>query len=204
MNLYYYIYMIFYKVKTDFIKVISKFYVLFLFKAFNVKHEKFIVNGLPVIRVGKNGRISIGNNFKMNNGKHFNQIGRQQPCFFIVNGKLVLKNNVGISNSAIICQNKITIGNNVKIGGNTVIYDTDFHSVDFKERRNFEIDLEEAHSEEIIIGDDVFIGAHTTILKGVQVGNRSVIGACSLVTTHIPPDEIWGGVPARFIKKISQ
>ena len=63
-------------------------------------------------------------------------------------------------------------------------------------------DFRLAASEPITIGNHVFIGTNTTILKGVSIGENAVIGACSLVTRDIPPSEIWGGVPAKFIKKI--
>lgn len=53
----------------------------------------------------------------------------------------------------------------------------------------------------ITIEDNVSIGANTTILPGVTIGKNSIVGACSLVTKSIPEGEVWGGVPARFIKK---
>ena len=55
----------------------------------------------------------------------------------------------------------------------------------------------------VVIEDNVFIGAHTTILKGVKIGKNSIIGSCSLVSKEIPPNEVWGGNPAKFIKKIN-
>lgn len=51
----------------------------------------------------------------------------------------------------------------------------------------------------IIIGNNCFIGARSTILPGVTIGDNSIIGAESLVTKDIPAGEIWGGVPARYI-----
>ena len=55
---------------------------------------------------------------------------------------------------------------------------------------------------EVKIGNNVFIGANTIVLKGVTIGDRSIIGAGSVVTKNIPEDEIWGGNPAKFIRKI--
>ena len=52
------------------------------------------------------------------------------------------------------------------------------------------------------IGDDVFIGAFSIILKGVRVGDGAVIGAGSVVTKDIPSREIWGGNPIRFLRKL--
>lgn len=51
----------------------------------------------------------------------------------------------------------------------------------------------------IIIGNNCFIGAYSTILYGVSIGNNSIIGAGSLVIKSVPAGEIWGGVPAKKI-----
>ena len=162
----------------------------------------FKSNGIPVIDVWDSGKFYIGDNVYINNGRKFNQIGRQQPCYFIVYNNAILKlgNNVGMSATAIVCFKSITIGDNVKIGGNVVIYDTDFHSLDKMDRRDPKLDQEKKQCKDVIIEDDVFIGAHSIILKGVTIGEGAIIGAGSVVSKSIPKNEIWGGNPARFIK----
>ena len=57
-------------------------------------------------------------------------------------------------------------------------------------------------SKEIIIEDDVFIGMHSLILKGAQIGKGSVIGAGSIVTGKIPANVIAAGQPAKVIKEL--
>lgn len=51
------------------------------------------------------------------------------------------------------------------------------------------------------IEDEVWIGANVVVLKGVNIGKGAIIAAGAVVTKNIPPMEIWGGIPANFIKK---
>jgi acetyltransferase-like isoleucine patch superfamily enzyme len=174
------------------------------FKVFDVQFSSFRTAGVPVIDLYDGGRLRIGEDFKMNNGSLHNRIGRQQPCFFIANngGQITIGDNVGISSTAIHCNKRISIGNGVRIGGNTVIYDTDFHSLGFETRTKGKENIANVLMKEVVIGDNVFIGAHCTILKGVTIGNNSIVGAGSVVSRSIPPNEIWAGNPVKFIRKV--
>jgi acetyltransferase-like isoleucine patch superfamily enzyme len=51
----------------------------------------------------------------------------------------------------------------------------------------------------VILGRDVWVGAHVTILPGVTVGDKAIIGAGAVVTKSVPGGEIWAGVPAKKI-----
>jgi acetyltransferase-like isoleucine patch superfamily enzyme len=167
-------------------------------------NSTLICNGLPIVDVGRDATCRIGDHCTINSNIRFNQIGRYSPSFFIVRnqGRLTIGSHTGISSSAIICYNEITIGNYVNIGGNVVIYDSDFHSLDFKLRRNNEEDLKNAISKPVVIEDDVFVGAHSTILKGITIGKGAIIGAGSVITKNVPAYEVWGGNPAKFIRKL--
>ena len=166
-------------------------------------YNDFTANGRPLINVNLKGNFGMGKKVTINSGKYYNMIGGQQRCYFIVgpNARLTIGDNVGISCAAIVCHNNIVIGDNVKIGGNTVIYDTDFHSLDSAQRNAIPEDKSNVETGPVIIGDNVFIGAHTIILKGVTIGENSIIGAGSVVTKSVPAGEIWAGNPAKFIKK---
>lgn len=54
----------------------------------------------------------------------------------------------------------------------------------------------------VVIGDNVWFGAHAVVTSGVTIGRRSVIGANSVVTTDIPPFSIAAGAPARVVRTI--
>lgn len=197
-----------YKIINKLLRLLKKsgWIVVFLkLKLNNVKfHSDFKSHGIPIIHVAlKAKKFIIGRNFVMNNGLYNNMIGRQQVCFFIVEkqGELIIGNNVGISATAIVCTQQIIIEDNVRIGGGTVIYDTDFHSLNYHERIIKPEIRENIKTAPVLIKENVFIGANCTILKGVTIGANSIVGACSVVTKNIPDNEIWGGNPARYIKK---
>ena len=158
--------------------------------------------GVPLFITHGNGKIVIGNNFKFNSGDHFNIIGRNKRLIFQVWGDLTIGNNVRMSGTAIICKKAVTIGNDVMIGGNVVIYDSDFHSLDHMKRNRVPEDRSDVMTGPVTIGNGAFIGGHSTILKGVTIGERAIIGAGSVITGSIPADEVWGGNPARFLKKL--
>lgn len=196
--------MILYKAARKFFAIIiSRFYtpIAKLYLVLNgVTFGKGLkVRGIIKVFVTRRGKVTIGNNLKINSGNNYNMIGRQQKTILWVEGELSIGDNVGISSTAIICNHSISIGNNVFIGGNTVIYDTDFHSLNTS-IRNSDQDRQHAKRKQVQIGDNVFIGAHSTILKGVRIGNNAIIGACSVITKDIPDNEIWAGNPAGFIK----
>lgn len=110
----------------------------------DIDHKHISCRGVPYIVV-VGGRCVIGDNFTMNNGVRFNPIGYPQPCMLVVTKGAVLTigENVGISQTAIICHHSITIGDDVKIGGGVKIYDTNFHSLNPEIRRNRELDMKE-------------------------------------------------------------
>lgn len=143
--------------------------------------------------------INIGNQVVLSNSSFNPTISANCRLIVASNAELTIGNNSGFSGVSLYCSKKITIGSNVICGGNVSIWDSDFHQICPDERRE---NLGVIHSKEIEIGDDVFIGANSMILKGVKIGNRSIVGAGSVVRKDIPNDEIWYGNPAQFIRKL--
>lgn len=63
-----------------------------------------------------------------------------------------------------------------------------------------QLDVDHKYSADIIVDEDVWIGARVTLLAGVHIGRGSIIATGSVVTKSVPAYSIWGGVPAHFIK----
>ncbi|MXV52125.1 acyltransferase [Pedobacter sp. HMF7647] len=166
--------------------------------------DDFMARGLPVINVSMKGKLKIGNRFIFHCGRNYNVIGRQQPLYLIVRegAELIIGNNVGISSSAIICQHRIEIEDDVKIGGNVVIYDSDFHSLDAELRKDFYKDKANVKTKPVLIRKGAFIGAHAIILKGVTIGENAIVGAGAVVSKDIPANQVWAGNPAKFVKEL--
>ena len=60
------------------------------------------------------------------------------------------------------------------------------------------------YAKPITIGNDVWVGGNATILPGVTIGDRCVIGAGSVVTKDVPPDSLAVGNPAKVIRRIEK
>ena len=115
--------------------------------------------------------------------------------------RITIGNNVFMNrNVYIIARAPITIGNNVLIANNVVINSGNHVYNDPKVNINMQGHI----SAPIIIEDDVWIGANSIIIKGVTIGTGSVIAAGAVVTKSVPPYCVYGGVPAKLIKKRSQ
>lgn len=147
------------------------------------------------------GKLKIGDNFYLSSGNGVNPIASnlQADVYVEPGATLTIGNNVGMSSTRLWIHESARIGNNVKIGGCVLITDTDAHPMDYMIRR---CSNEGTKSAPVVIEDDVWIGAHCIILKGVTIGARSVIGVGSVVTKSIPVDCVAAGNPCRVIKNL--
>jgi acetyltransferase-like isoleucine patch superfamily enzyme len=161
------------------------------------------VCGKLFLRPTAKGSIKLGNNVTIVSRFLSNSVGITNPTFLecIEGGRIEIGNNTGFTSTIMSSRRLIKIGNFVKIGGNVRIFDHDYHSTDYLYRRNYLTDSEYVKSQEVIIEDDVFIGANSIILKGVHIGARSIVAAGSVVTIkNIPSDSVVAGNPAKIIK----
>lgn len=92
--------------------------------------------------------------------------------------------------------NKVVVGDRCSISHNVRIY-TQTADAD----SDFSKPIKSTKSGDVVIGDYCWIGANVFINPGIEIGSNSVVGANSVVTKNIPQGEIWGGVPARLIRK---
>ena len=127
--------------------------------------------------MGKNAYIEVDRSFDIYSG-----------------GKIYVNDNAHLSlgggyinhNINISVFKKVTIGTECAIGENVVIRDSDNHTINGNE----------GISKPIVIGDHVWIGSNVTILKGVSIGDGSVVAAGSIVINDVPAGSLVGGVPA--------
>ena len=184
-------------------KFLDFIYNFFVLKTNKVQYGSGLkINGR--ICLDSNGDVKIGRRVTINSSLESNPIGGDAKTFIKVHkkAKLIIGDRVGMSNSTIYCTQEIIISDDVAIGGSCKIYDTDFHSIFFKDRcLDGNINIPKAA---VFIGKGCWLGANVTILNGVTIGKYSVIGAGSVVAKNIPPNQVWAGNPARFIKMINQ
>lgn len=116
--------------------------------------------------------------------------------FYFEYGNINIHDNVFINaNCSFLDNEKITIQSGTMIGPNVVITTVSHHTAP-----------ELRHDKNIIapinIGENVWIGAGSTILPGVNIGNNSVIAANSVVNCNVPANVLYAGTPAKFKKYI--
>ena len=163
------------------------------------------VDGRVIIRVARRGAIRLGENVAINSRPGSNLVGRTNPTILhcMGNGHITFGNNSGCSFAVLSSKSSIGIGDNTKIGGNARIYDHDYHALDHLSRRSPVNDIAACKTAPVVIGDDILIGANAIVLKGVTIGERSVIGAGAVVSMKtIPADSLVAGNPARVIRSL--
>ena len=164
------------------------------------------------LRLAKTARINVRGHVFLNKGKYPHsrqecELALGEGAVWDVNGEFWLNRRVSVGvgknahlttgqaihpnvGSSIGCGKKITIGNHVAIGHMVYIFDTDSHPRYDSEGKRANAD------KEVIIEDNVWIGAKSTILKGTRIGTGSVIAANSLVSGYVPPHTMVASTPA--------
>ncbi len=137
-------------------------------------------HAVTVIAVGENAELTLGGSF----------IGRGAVISASSGAKVSLGEGSYLNDgSQIYASEEIRIGKNCAISWNVTFLDNDGHDAGANRA-----------AAPIFIGDLVWIGCNVTILKGVNVGEGSIIAAGSVVTRSFPARSLIGGVPAKLIR----
>jgi acetyltransferase-like isoleucine patch superfamily enzyme len=123
-------------------------------------------------------------------------------CTFLLDYEnLIMKKNSEINKGCfLLLRDKFILGENSTLAYNVSIYT----SANPNGPKNKLSKIYPKKQAPIIIGDNVWVGANSVILPGVTIGDYSVIAAGSVVNKDVPSGYLYGGVPSKMIKKLSE
>lgn len=148
--------------------------------------------GRLYIQKSSSGQLEIGDKCIFRSTYTSNLIGINRPCILTVNAKakLSIGRNCGLSGTVIGCFDSITLEEGVRCGANTLITDSDWHLSDPRS----------SAPQPIYIEKNVWLGVNVIVMKGVHIGENSIVGAGSIVTKNIPSNVVAAGNPCKVIK----
>jgi acetyltransferase-like isoleucine patch superfamily enzyme len=156
-----------------------------------------IVAIAPDIKLGANVRL----------GKYLNLYGctigdnTKIGAFVEIQKNAQIGRNCKISSHTFVCEG-VTIGDNCFVGHGVMFINDNYPSAVTAEGK-LETDSDWFDRFRTIkIGLNVSIGSNTTILGGVTIGDAAIIGAGSVVTKDVPPNQVWAGNPAYFLRNV--
>jgi acetyltransferase-like isoleucine patch superfamily enzyme len=139
--------------------------------------------------------IILGRNLTFLSYPHSNLIGINRNCSVSTlarNAEIIIGDGCGFTGTVIGAFARIELEENVRCGANTLITDSDWHTEDPRSRP----------AKPVKICENVWLGEGVKVLKGVNIGKNSVIGAGSVVVSDIPENVVAAGNPARVIRRI--
>lgn len=140
--------------------------------------------------------ISSGTTFRSNLRANF--FGLNHACCISTHSKaaeIVIGENCGFSGTSISAYQSVKIGEHVLCGANTVVTDFDWHPVRSKTLMA---------SAPVVLEDNVWLGANCVVLKGVCIGENTIVGANSVVTRSLPANVLAAGNPAQVIRSLPE
>lgn len=186
-------------------KVIGRVTLFFygkIFKGFSYG-KNILCWGIVNIHKSLESEITLGDNVRI--VTYFPRAGMSifQRVKFAAFGYSYIRvgNNVAFNGTSISARKGIEIGDGTIFSPNVIVIDSDFHAPWPPENRTFNPAPE--RDEEVFIGKNCWIGTNAIILKGVKIGDNSIIGAGSVVVKDIPENCIAAGNPAKVVKALS-
>lgn len=168
--------------------------------------EGLYVETAQIFRMFRSKRpraIELGQHVSCYAGVSF-ALGEHGTCkvgdFTLLNGALIM------------AEERIEIGSHCLVSWNVGIADSDFHPIDAAQRRLDTLALAPFYKDRpprpvlktapVIIGDNVWIGMGAIILKGVTIGENSIVAAGSVVSKEVPANVVVAGNPAGVVKQL--
>lgn len=187
-------------------------YIIKYFYKKNISTEtKLIVLGnMPYFKLPRNGKIKFGNNVVINSDFKNSNTSLTYRCKFVTgyDGFIKIGDNTMMNGTCIVSYLHVELGKNCQIASSTLISDTDFHPIDSLDREaqveGKPFSFDKVKKDKIKIGDNVWIGWNCTVLKGVQIGDNSVVAAGSVVLKgEYPAYSLIAGNPAKVLKVLN-
>ncbi|MDD4582933.1 MAG: Coenzyme F420 hydrogenase/dehydrogenase, beta subunit C-terminal domain [Eubacteriales bacterium] len=161
----------------------------------------------------KNGTIKLGT-YKLRGSKAETYLRMGKNAKWISNGdaELFYNTQVEIQENAvlesgyftancgtvIVCAKKITLGENIMLGRNIIIYDSDYHQIVDRNGNMINYDAE------VTIEDNVWLTSNVTVLRGVTIGEGSIITAQTVIKKDLPPHSLAEGCSSVKVTKIDK
>lgn len=168
--------------------------------------EQVVWYGQPILSRIRGSTMKIGSKCRICSRSSDTALGVNHPVIIRTltpKARITIGDGVRMSGTTVCAASTVEIGSRCVIGANVTIVDTDFHSLD-PAMRSSANDATHAMAKAVSIGNDVFLGVNSIILKGVTVGHGAVIGAGSVVSSDVPPFAIFAGNPARQIGSVEK
>lgn len=152
---------------------------------------------VPVCGSREQTLLNVANNGKLV-FKGTAHIGHGSKIYVAEDAQLIIGDNFAISaSSQINCYKKIVFGRDIQFSWDCLVMDSDTHSI-YDENGTLTNE-----PREIILGNKIWIGCRSTILKGSIIPDNCVIGACSLISgKQFEANSIIVGIPAKSVKRI--
>jgi acetyltransferase-like isoleucine patch superfamily enzyme len=168
-----------------------------LFKAYCTSYGRRLRTGSHVHWIQGRGSLVIGDDCWIDGKSTFTFAHRyaDRPTLRIGNHSAIGHN------CTFVVGKGITIGDHCLISGQVMVFDSSGHHTEAACRRVGQPPPTD-EVREVTIGDDVWIGVRCIIFPGVRIGARSIVSAGSVVRTHVPPDAVVAGNPARVVLRL--
>jgi carbonic anhydrase/acetyltransferase-like protein (isoleucine patch superfamily) len=155
--------------------------------------RRLMLEGAPPLIIGK-GPIEVGDDVHIGS-----------PCTWDVgpDAELIIGDRVSLNYRGVISVTRsVRIGDDTLIAGEVAIFDNTNHPVS-PAQRLAKGGLSAAEIGPVVIGRNVWIGLRCTIMRGVTIGDNSVVAAGAVVTKSVPPNTIVAGNPAVVIRSLA-